>query len=185
MAVDGAVRGGHSFVDQATITGESTPVEKSAGATVYAGTINQAGALEILAQRLGRDTSFGKSIETVERAEGSRAPVQKTADRYAGYLVYFALACAGLTFAITRDPRATISVIIVAGACGIAAGTPLAVLGAIGRSARTGAIIKGGRYRGAVGRGHRRLRQDGHGHRGDPGGTRRSPGGRRTRGGGA
>jgi Cu+-exporting ATPase len=146
IAVDGEVRSGHSFVDQATITGESTPVEKSAGATVFAGTINQAGALEISAQRLGRDTSFGKIIETVEKAERSRAPVQKTADRYAGYLVYFALACAALTFAITRDARSTISVIIVAGACGIAAGTPLAVLGAIGRAARTGAIIKGGRY---------------------------------------
>ena len=146
IAVDGEVRSGHSFVDQATITGESTPVEKSAGATVFAGTINQAGALEISAQRLGRDTSFGKIIETVEKAERSRAPVQKTADRYAGYLVYFALVCAALTFAITRDARSTISVIIVAGACGIAAGTPLAVLGAIGRAARTGAIIKGGRY---------------------------------------
>lgn len=146
ISVDGQVRNGHSFVDQATITGESTPVEKAAGATVFAGTINQAGALEISAQRLGRDTSFGKIIETVEKAERSRAPVQKTADRYAGYLVYFALACAALTFAITRDARSTISVIIVAGACGIAAGTPLAVLGAIGRAARTGAIIKGGRY---------------------------------------
>jgi len=146
IAADGEVRSGRSFVDQATITGESTPIEKSAGDTVFAGTINQAGALEISAQRLGRDTSFGKIIETVEKAERSRAPVQKTADRYAGYLVYFALACAALTFAITRDARSTISVIIVAGACGIAAGTPLAVLGAIGRAARTGAIIKGGRY---------------------------------------
>ncbi len=146
IAVDGEVRSGHSFVDQATITGESTPIEKSAGATAFAGTINQAGALEILVQRLGRDTSFGKIIETVERAERSRAPVQKTADRYSGYLVYFALGCAALTFAITRDARSTISVIIVAGACGIAAGTPLAVLGAIGRAARAGAIIKGGRY---------------------------------------
>lgn len=146
IAVDGVVRSGHSFVDQATITGESTPVEKSEGVTVFAGTINQAGALEVTTQRLGRDTSFGKIIETVELAERSRAPVQKTADRYAGYLVYFALACAALTFAITRDARSTISVIIVAGACGIAAGTPLAVLGAIGRAARAGAIIKGGRH---------------------------------------
>jgi Cd2+/Zn2+-exporting ATPase/Cu+-exporting ATPase len=56
------------------------------------------------------------------------------------------LACAGLTFALTRDPRSTISVIIVAGACGIAAGTPLAILGAIGRAARAGAIVKGGRW---------------------------------------
>ena len=146
IAVDGSVRSGHSYVDEATITGESTPVEKGVGAFVYAGTINQSGALEIIADRLGRDTSFGKIVEAVERAERSRAPVQKTADRYAGYLVYFALVCAALTFALTRDARSTISVIIVAGACGIAAGTPLAVLGAIGRAARVGAIVKGGRY---------------------------------------
>jgi Cd2+/Zn2+-exporting ATPase/Cu+-exporting ATPase len=146
IAVDGRVRGGHSYVDQAPITGESTPVEKGTGANVYAGTINQSGALEVVADRLGRDTSFGKIVDAVERAERSRAPVQKTADRYAGYLVYFALGCAALTFAITHDPRSTISVIIVAGACGIAAGTPLAVLGAIGRAARAGAVIKGGRY---------------------------------------
>jgi Cd2+/Zn2+-exporting ATPase/Cu+-exporting ATPase len=146
IAVDGRVRHGQSYVDQAAITGESTPAEKVVGATVYAGTINQSGAMEVVAERLGRDTSFGKIIEAVERAERSRAPVQRTADRYAGYLVYFALGCAVLTFAITRDARSTISVIIVAGACGIAAGTPLAVLGAIGRAARGGAIIKGGRY---------------------------------------
>jgi heavy metal translocating P-type ATPase len=146
IPVDGTVRGGHSYVDQATITGESTPVEKAAGAIVFAGTINQSGILEITVERLGRDTSFGKIIQAVEQAERSRAPVQKTADRYAGYLVYFALACAALTFTITRDARSTISVIIVAGACGIAAGTPLAILGAIGRAAHEGAIVKGGRY---------------------------------------
>lgn len=146
IPVDGTVAAGHSYVDQAAITGESMPVEKQTGDPVYAGTINQSGALEVTAERLGRDTSFGKIIDAVERAERSRAPVQKTADRYAGYLVYLALACAALTFAITRDARSTISVIIVAGACGIAAGTPLAILGAIGRAARAGAIVKGGRY---------------------------------------
>jgi heavy metal translocating P-type ATPase len=146
LPVDGIVVAGHSFVDQATITGESMPVEKSTGATVFAGTINQSGALEVRAERLGRDTSFGKIIEAVERAERSRAPVQRLADRLAGYLVYFAMAAAALTFAVTRDARSTISVIIVAGACGIAAGTPLAILGAIGRAARQGAIVKGGLY---------------------------------------
>src|SRR3984893_5958447 len=64
IAVDGGVRNGHSYVDQATITGESTPVEKGPGASVYAGTINQSGTLEIAADRLGRDTSFGKIVET-------------------------------------------------------------------------------------------------------------------------
>jgi Cd2+/Zn2+-exporting ATPase/Cu+-exporting ATPase len=146
IPVDGEVEKGYSFVDQATITGESQPAEKFPGTTVFAGTINQSGALEIRAQRLGRDTTFGKVIDAVERAEKSRAPIQKTADRLAGYLVYFALASAALTFLLTHNARSTISVIIVAGACGIVAGTPLAILGGIGRAAHHGAIVKGGLY---------------------------------------
>jgi P-type Cu+ transporter len=122
------------------------PVKKTAGTAVYAGSINQSGAIEVQAERIGRDTSYGKIIEAVEQAERSRAPVQRLADQMAGYLVYFALGAAALTFLITHDIRSTISVVIVAGACGIAAGTPLAILGAIGRSARLGAIIKGGLY---------------------------------------
>jgi Cu+-exporting ATPase len=152
VPVDGVVVSGHSFVDQSRITGESMPAEKMAGAPVYAGTINQSGALEIRTERVGRDTSYGKIIEAVENAERSRAPVQQLADRLAGYLVYFALAAAGLTLFITHDIRSTISVVIVAGACGIAAGTPLAILGGIGRCARLGAIIKGGLYLETLGR---------------------------------
>jgi len=152
IPVDGIVTSGHSFVDQSRITGESMPVEKASGTLVYAGTINQSGALEIRTERVGRDTSYGKIIEAVENAERSRAPVQQLADRLAGYLVYFALAAAAVTFLITHDVRSTISVVIVAGACGIAAGTPLAILGGIGRSARLGAIIKGGLYLEALAR---------------------------------
>jgi len=146
IPVDGTVIGGHSFVDQARITGESMPVETMASAAVYAGSINQSGALEIRAERLGRDTSYGKIIEAVEQAERSRAPVQRLADRLAGYLVYLALGAAILTFLITRNIYSSISVVIVAGACGIAAGTPLAILGGIGRAARLGAIVKGGLF---------------------------------------
>ena len=146
IPVDGDVVSGNSFVDQATITGESLPVEKLPGTSVFAGTVNQSGALEIRVTSIGRDTAFGRILNAVEDAERSRAPIQKTADRLAGYLVWFALGCALLTFVITRNLTSTISVIIVAGACGIAAGTPLAILGGIGRSAREGAIIKGGLY---------------------------------------
>jgi len=152
IPVDGAVLSGHSFADESRITGESMPAEKLAGSHVYAGSINQSGALEIRAERIGRDTSYGKIIEAVEQAERSRAPVQRLADRLAGYLVYFALGAAALTYFITSDIRSTISVIIVAGACGIAAGTPLAILGGIGRSARLGAIIKGGVHLETLGR---------------------------------
>jgi Cd2+/Zn2+-exporting ATPase/Cu+-exporting ATPase len=146
IPVDGAVVGGNSFVDQSMITGESLPAEKVAGSRVYAGSINQSGAMEIRAEGIGRDTAFGRIIEAVERAEQSRAPIQKTADRLAGYLVYIALACAIATYLVTRNMRSTISVVIVAGACGIAAGTPLAILGAIGQTARRGLIVKGGLY---------------------------------------
>ena len=151
IPVDGRVLSGHSFVEQAAITGEPMPSEKTAGSDVYAGTINQAGTLQVRAEHLGKETTFGKIIEAVENAERSRAPIQKTADRLAGYLVYFALGAAVLTFLITHNLRSTISVIIVAGACGIAAGTPLAILGAIGRAARQGAVIKGGIYLEALG----------------------------------
>jgi Cd2+/Zn2+-exporting ATPase/Cu+-exporting ATPase len=161
VPVDGLVVAGESFVDQASITGESMPAEKTPGSPVYAGTINQSGALEVRTTGVGRDTAFGKIIQAVERAEKSRAPIQKTADRLAAYLVYFALACAALTFFITWALRGsidrdhvvipTISVVIVAGACGIAAGTPLAVLGAVGRAAREGAVVKGGLYLEALG----------------------------------
>jgi P-type Cu+ transporter len=152
IPVDGQVASGHSFVEEAAITGEPMPSEKVAGGAIYAGTINQTGTLQVRAERLGKETTFGKIIEAVERAEHSRAPIQKTADRLAGYLVYFALGAAILTFLITHNTRSTISVIIVAGACGIAAGTPLAVLGAIGRAAQQGSIIKGGIYLEALGR---------------------------------
>ena len=154
IPVDGEVISGHSFVEQAAITGEPMPSEKTPGSGVFAGTINQAGILHVRTDRLGKDTAFGKIIEAVERAEHSRAPIQKTADKLAGYLVYFALGAALLTFVLTHNIRSTISVIIVAGACGIAAGTPLAILGAIGRAARQGSIIKGGIYLEALGRLH-------------------------------
>jgi heavy metal translocating P-type ATPase len=152
IPVDGQVVSGHSFVEEAAITGEPMPRENTAGSAIYAGAINQTGMLQVRAERLGKETTFGKIIEAVEKAERSRAPIQKTADRLAGYLVYFALGAAVLTFLITHNTRATISVIIVAGACGIAAGTPLAVLGAIGRAAQQGSIIKGGIYLEALGR---------------------------------
>ena len=146
LPVDGMVVSGDSFVNQATITGESTPSHKIPGSRVFAGTLNQSGALEITATDVGPQTAFGKIVEAVERAEKSKAPIQKTADKLSGYLVYFGLAAAALTYFWTHNLRSTISVVIVMGACGVAAGTPLAILGAIGLAARKGAIIKGGLY---------------------------------------
>jgi heavy metal translocating P-type ATPase len=146
IPVDGRVLSGNSTVEEAAITGESLPKDKLPGARVFAGTLNQAGALEVAVEKLGDDTTFGRIVEAVEKAEQTKAPIQRLADRLAGYLVYFALGSAVVTLLVTHNLRSTISVIIVAGACGIAAGTPLAILGAIGRAARQGAIIKGGVY---------------------------------------
>ncbi len=127
IPADGAVSKGHSFVDQASITGESLPVEKVKGGRVFAGTINKDGVLEVRVEKIGRDTTFGRIIEIVEQAEKSKAPVQRIADRLAAGLVYFAFGAAVLTFIVTRNVTSTIAVVIVAGACGVAAGTPLAM----------------------------------------------------------
>src|SRR6266446_8716336 len=97
IPADGMVSKGHSFVDQSSITGESLPVEKVEQSKVFAGTINKDGVLEVIVEKIGRDTTFGKIIEIVEQAERSRAPVQRTADRLAAGLVYFAFAAAVIT----------------------------------------------------------------------------------------
>jgi len=146
VPADGTVKKGHSFIDQSSITGEPLPVEKVVGSKVFAGTINKEGVLELQVERIGRDTTFGKIVEIVEQAEKSKAPVQRIADRLAAGLVYFACGAAILTLLVTRNFTSTISVIIVAGACGVAAGTPLAILAGIGSAARRGIIIKGGLY---------------------------------------
>jgi P-type Cu+ transporter len=146
VPADAAVSKGHSFIDQASITGESLPVEKVEGSKVFAGTINKDGVLEVKVEKIGRDTTFGKIVEIVEQAEKSKAPVQRIADRLAAGLVYFAFGAAILTLIVTGNITSTIAVIIVAGACGVAAGTPLAILAGIGNAARRGIIIKGGLY---------------------------------------
>src|SRR5581483_467388 len=102
IPADGVVSKGHSFVDQASITGEPMAVEKFEASKVFAGTINNDGVLEVRAERIGRDTTFGKIIEIVEQAEKSKAPVQRIADKLAAGLVYFALGAAVLTFIVTR-----------------------------------------------------------------------------------
>ncbi|MEW6277327.1 MAG: cation-translocating P-type ATPase [Candidatus Eremiobacterota bacterium] len=152
LPVDGVVREGHSFVDQASVTGEPLPAEKLPGAAVYAGTLNQAGSLEVEVHSVGRETAFGRILEAVERAEASRAPVQKLADQLAGWLVYVALGGALLTYLATGKPLSAISVLLVAGACGVAAGTPLALLGALGRTAQLGAVVKGSLHLEALGK---------------------------------
>ena len=145
VPVDGIVRTGRADVDQSRITGEALPVQVGPGDRVPAGSITR-GALELEVERVGEDSSYGRIVAAVRHAQSSRAPVQRLADRLAARIVYLALAAALITFLTTRDVRATISVIIVAGACGVAAGTPLAVLAAIARAAHCGAFVKDGTH---------------------------------------
>ena len=145
VPVDGIVRTGRADVDQSRITGEALPVQVGPGDRVPAGSITR-GALELEVERVGEDSSYGRIVAAVRHAQSSRAPVQRLADRLAARIVYLALAAALITFLTTRDVRATISVIIVAGACGVAAGTPLAILAAIARAARCGAFVKDGTH---------------------------------------
>jgi len=145
VPVDGIVRTGRADVDQSRITGEALPVQVGPGDRVPAGSITR-GALELEVERVGEESSYGRIVAAVRHAQSSRAPVQRLADRLAARIVYLALAAALVTFLVTRDVRATISVIIVAGACGVAAGTPLAVLAAIARAARCGAFVKDGTH---------------------------------------
>ncbi|HEY9165530.1 MAG TPA: cation-translocating P-type ATPase [Candidatus Kryptonia bacterium] len=146
IPVDGVVAKGTSSVDQSSLTGESMPIDKTAGSEVLAGTINQVGVLEVNPRRIGKDTTFGKIIDIVEKAEKSKAPIQKVADKLAARLVYFAIGGAVVTFLVTHNIMFAISALVVAGACGVAAGTPLAILAGIGRFAKEGIITKGGIY---------------------------------------
>lgn len=146
VPVDATVSVGASAVDESRITGESLPRDLTVGDTVFAGSINQTGALELRVDRVGATSSYGQIVEAVRQAQSSQAPVQKLADRFAGYLVSFAVVAAILTFVGTRDLEASITVVIVAGACGIAAGTPLAMLAATARAARNGAFVKDGTH---------------------------------------
>ena len=145
VPVDGVVRTGRADVDQSRITGEALPVQVGPGDRVPAGSITR-GGLELEVERVGEESSYGRIVAAVRHAQSSRAPVQRLADRLAARIVYLALAAALVTFLATRDVRSTISVIIVAGACGVAAGTPLAVLAAIARAARCGAFVKDGTH---------------------------------------
>jgi Cd2+/Zn2+-exporting ATPase/Cu+-exporting ATPase len=144
IPTDGEVVSGTSTVDESTITGESMPAEKAAAGRVYAGTLNYTGSLMVRSEAIGRDTAFGKIVAALEASDAHRAPAERLSDQLAGWIVAVALFAALITFALKRDPRAAISVVIVAGACGVAAGTPLAILGAIGQAARRQIVIKGG-----------------------------------------
>ncbi len=146
IPVDGKVLLGHTAVDESAITGESLPVEKSAGDGVFAATINQRGMLQVETARVGPDTTFGRVVRLVEEAEGAKAPVQRIADRFSAYFIPLVSGIGALTFLVSRNVTATVAVLVVSCACGIALATPIAVVASVGSAAKRGILIKGGLY---------------------------------------
>lgn len=144
IPVDGQVIRGISTVNQSSITGESSPIEKGIGDYVFAGTTNLTNLLEIKCEKLSTDSTFAKIIHLVEQAESSKAPIQKLSDKLATRLIQFAIGLSALTFIVTQDIVSTLSVIVVAGACGLAVGTPIALLATNSKLAKKGIIVKGG-----------------------------------------
>jgi Cd2+/Zn2+-exporting ATPase len=151
IPVDGTVVSGYSAVNQAAITGESMPAEKTKGNYVFAGSMNGNGALEVKTEKIAEDTTLAHIIHLVEEAQEKRAPIQNIADRFTTYFVPSISSLAvivftatyilvGLQQAITR----TVSILLVACPCALSLAVPIALVGAIGNASMKGIIIKGG-----------------------------------------
>jgi P-type Cu+ transporter len=146
IPVDGEVVAGHATVDQATITGESLPVDVGPTDQVYAATIARLGSLRVRTTRVGDETTFGRVVKLVEEAEARRGDVQRFADRFSAYYLPVVAGIALLTLLLRRDPLATAAVLVVACSCSIALATPIAMLASIGAAAKRGLLIRGGKY---------------------------------------
>jgi len=153
IPVDGRVTEGRSTVDESMVTGEPMPVDKGMGDAVTGGTLNQAGAFLMVADRVGRDTMLARIIAMVADAQRSRAPIQGVADRVAGFFVPAVLAIATLTFVVwliaapEEPPLAwaltnAIAVLIIACPCALGLATPMSIMVGIGRGAREGVLIR-------------------------------------------
>jgi P-type Cu+ transporter len=154
VPVDGVVVSGASAVDESMLSGESMPVAKDVGDAVIGSTLNASGTFLMRATHVGRDTALARIVELVKRAQGSKAPIQRLADRVSEVFVPFVIGVAGLTFliwlAFGPEPRipfaltAFISVIVVACPCAMGLATPTAIMVGTGRGAEAGILIRGG-----------------------------------------
>ena len=140
--VDARILVGESTVNQASITGESVPVEKSAGDDVFAGTQNLTGAVEVEVTKVGGDTTLGKVKEMILQAEASRTPVVRLIDRYAGYYTPTVLMIAWITWWFSKDMNSVIAFLVISCPCAVVLATPTAVVAAVAAAARLGIFIK-------------------------------------------
>jgi len=144
IPVDGEILLGNTSVDQSIITGESLPVDKAAGDSVFCGTINRFGSIDIRTTKVGEDSSLQKLIRMVQEAEDNKAPTQRIVDRWASWLVPVAVAIAGITYLVTGDITRAVTILVVFCPCALALATPTSIMAAIGQATKHGVIIKSG-----------------------------------------
>ncbi|GMV79052.1 MAG: haloacid dehalogenase [Planctomycetota bacterium] len=139
---DGVVLTGFSTVNQATITGESIPVDKSQGAEVFGGTINLTGTLEVKITKAGEDTTLGQVQQLILQAERTRTPIARLMDRYARWYTPTVLMLAGIVLFFTKDLNRAISMLVIATPCALILAVPTAMVAALSAAARLGILIK-------------------------------------------
>ena len=154
VPVDGRVVKGESAVDESMLTGEPLPVEKGPGAVVIGATMNGRGTFLFRATRVGRDTALAHIVDMVRRAQGSKAPIQRLADRIGGIFVPVVLGIGVLTFGLWfvfgPDPKVThalvafITVVVISCPCAMGLATPTAIMVGTGKGAEAGILIRGG-----------------------------------------
>ena len=144
VPVDGEIVQGTTSVDQAVITGESLPVDKEVGDSVFCGTTNRFGAVDIRATEVGADSTLQKLIRLTQEAENKKAPMARIADRWASWLVPVALLIALVAYFVTGDLVRGVTVLVVFCPCALVLATPTAIMAAIGQATRHGVIIKSG-----------------------------------------
>jgi heavy metal translocating P-type ATPase len=147
IPVDGLVTTGASSVNQAPITGESMPVEKSVGAEVFAGTLNESGRLDIWTTKVGKDTTLSRIVHLVREAQETRAPIQNIADNFTAWFLPTVMVLAIIGFVASRgDIHVAVSILLVACPCAFAIATPTAVTAGVSNMARQSVLIKGGKF---------------------------------------
>lgn len=146
IPVDGTIIAGGTSVDEASITGESIPVDKGVEDAVYAGTLCVNGFIKVRADRVGDDSTIGRIIQMVNAAELQKTDSGKIVDRYAAWFTPIVLGIAVLTYLVTGDITRSITVLIVGCPCSFLLASPVSTVAAIGRAAKSGILIKGGKY---------------------------------------
>jgi Cd2+/Zn2+-exporting ATPase len=152
IPVDGRIFSGDGVINEAPITGESVPIDKSVNAEVFAGTLLESGALTIETTKVGNDTVLGRIVKLVEEAESNEAPVQWLADKYAKYFTPMIIIIASLVWIFSGDYHRALAIVIVACPCGFVLATPTAVMAGLANGTRRGILVKGGKYLEALGK---------------------------------